>query len=329
MGAYVVRRLLWLPLILLVVTFGTFVLTRVGPGDPVQVAAGQVRDPEILAQIRADRGLDKPIVQQYIIWLGRAVQGDFGESLVLQRGYSVMELFQPRMLISAQLGFIALVIVFAVGIVLGLVAARLSGTWIDPAIVSTLLFLQALPVLIVIPILQFIFALKLGLLPVGGWEGVISIWWIADVIAVPIPDPHLYLPIIAFTLPGFVGVARLVRVSALEAFSEDYVRTARAKGLAETAVALRHVLPNSLLPLITVVGFALASIIEGAFFVETLLGINGMGRLMFEAVVSRDYDIILAATVIFTSIFIVMNLLAELAYAFVDPRIRLGARRGG
>jgi peptide/nickel transport system permease protein len=329
MGAYVVRRLLWLPLILLVVTFGTFVLTRVGPGDPVQVAAGQVRDPEILAQIRADRGLDKPIVQQYVIWLGRAVQGDFGESLVLQRGYSVMELFQPRMLISAQLGFIALVIVFAVGIVLGLVAARLSGTWIDPAIVSTLLFLQALPVLIVIPILQFIFALKLGLLPVGGWEGVISIWWIADVIAVPIPDPHLYLPIIAFTLPGFVGVARLVRVSALEAFSEDYVRTARAKGLAETAVALRHVLPNSLLPLITVVGFALASIIEGAFFVETLLGINGMGRLMFEAVVSRDYDIILAATVIFTSIFIVMNLLAELAYAFVDPRIRLGARRGG
>jgi ABC-type dipeptide/oligopeptide/nickel transport system permease component len=327
MGAYIIRRILWLPVVLLIVTFFTFALTRFGPGDPVSVAAGQIRDPELLAQIRADRGLDKPIVEQYVIWLRDALRGDFGESY-LQQGFSVAEIILPKMWISAQLGLIALVIVFVVGITLGLIAARLAGTWIDPAIISTLLFLQAIPVLVLLPPLVWLFALQLGWLPTGGWDGVIEIWWIAGVIAVPIPNPHLYLPLVAFTLPGFVGVARLVRVSALEVLNEDYVRTARSKGLSETRVVLRHVLPNSLLPLVTVMGFALASIIEGAFFVETILGINGIGRLTFESVVSRDYDLILATTVIFTSAFVIMNLVAEISYGFVDPRVRLGARRG-
>ncbi len=327
MGAYIVRRLLWLPVVLLIVTFFTFALTRFGPGDPISVAAGQIRDPELLAQVRADRGLDKPIVEQYVIWVGNALRGDFGESY-LQQGYTVTEIILPKMWISAQLGLIALIIVFVVGIILGLIAARLAGTWIDPAIISTLLFLQAIPVLVLLPPLVWLFALQLGWLPTGGWDGVIEIWWIAGVVAIPIPDPHLYLPLVAFTLPGFVGVARLVRVSALEVLNEDYVRTARSKGLSETRVVLRHVLPNSLLPLVTVMGFALASIIEGAFFVETILGINGIGRLTFESVVSRDYDLILATTVIFTAAFVIMNLVAEISYGFVDPRVRLGARRG-
>ncbi|MEX1022760.1 MAG: ABC transporter permease [Dehalococcoidia bacterium] len=328
MGAYVIRRLAWLPVILLIVSFLTFALARFGPGDPISIAAGQIRDPEVLAQVRAQRGLDGSIVEQYGRWLTAAVQGDFGESYTLQSGRSVNELIFPRMWVSAQLGLLALVIVFAVGIPLGLAAARLAGTWVDPAIIGSLLFLQAIPVLVLIPPLVWLFAVQLGLLPVGGWDGVFEVYWIAGVIAVPMPDPHLYIPLIAFTLPGFVGVARLVRISALEVNTLDYVRTARAKGLSESVVQLRHVFPNSLLPLITVVGFALAGIIEGAFFVETLLGINGIGRLTFEAVTSRDYDIILATTVIFSSAFVIANLIAELAYGFVDPRIRLGARRG-
>ncbi len=327
MGAYVVRRLLWLPVVLFLVSFGTFTLARFGPGDPVSVAAGQVRDPKVLEQIRKDRGLDANVVVQYVRWLEKAVQGDFGESY-LQKGFSVSELIFPRMWISAQLGLIALVIVFAVGIPMGLLAARFAGSWIDPAIIGTLLFLQAIPVLVIIPPLIWLFGVQLDWLPVGGWDGVFDIWWIAGVIAVPIPDPHLYIPLVAFTLPGFVSVARLVRVSALEVNLEDFVRTARAKGLSESAVQFRHVLPNSLLPLITVVGFALAGVIEGALFVETLLGINGIGRFTFEAVVSRDYDVILATTVIFAAAFVLMNLLAEIAYGFVDPRVRLGASRG-
>ena len=327
MGAYVVRRLLWLPVVLLIVSFATFTLCRYGPGDPIAVAAGQIRDPKVLAQVRADRGLDRPIPVQYALWLSKAVRGDFGESFI-QRGFSVSELLFPRMWISAQLGLVALFIVVAIGIPLGLLAARLAGTWLDPMIIGSLLFLQAIPSLVLIPPLVWLFAVQLHWLPAGGWGGgIFAIWWIAGVIAVPIPDPHIYLPLVAFTLPGFLGVARLVRYTALEVNTEDYIRTARAKGLSEATVQFRHVLPNSLLPLITVVGFALAGTIEGALFVETLLGINGIGRFTFQAVTSRDYDVILASTVIFTAVFVLSNLAAEIVYGWVDPRIRVGASR--
>ena len=140
----------------------------------------------------------------------------------------------------------------------------------------------------------------------------------------PIPDPHLYIPLFTLSIGGFAGIARLVRITALEVQNEDYVRTARAKGLPEAMVQLRHVLPNSLLPIVTVIGFALIGIIEGAYFTEILLGIPGIGRFTFEAVVSRDYDVILAMTVIVAAVFIVINLLVELTYAFIDPRVRLG-----
>ena len=326
MGAYVVRRLLWLPVLLLIVSFSTFTLARYGPGDPVAIIAGQIRDPAVLAQVREARGLDRPIPEQYMRWLNRAVRGDLGESY-MQRGFSVSEIIFPKMWISAQLGLLALMIVFAIGIPLGLLAARLAGTWLDPMIIGALLFLQAIPVLVVIPPLIWLFAVQLQWLPPGGWGGVFALYWIGGVIAIPVPDPHLYIPLVAFTLPGFLGVARLVRYSALEVNLEDYVRTARSKGLSEAAVQFRHVLPNALLPLITVVGFALAGIIEGAFFVETLMGINGIGRMTFEAVTSRDYDVILATTVIFSATFVICNLLAELAYGVVDPRVRVGASR--
>lgn len=324
MTGYVVRRILWLPVILLVVSSITFVIARFGPGDPVSIAAGQIRDPEVLAQVRAERGLDGSLFEQYWRWLTGAVRGDFGDSY-LQRGYSVSELIFPKMAVSAQLGFLSLIIVFGLGIPLGLLAARLNGTWIDPLIISSLLFLRAIPVIVVIPPMLWLFAVRLDLLPVGGWDGVFDIWWIGGLIAVPIPDPHLYLPLFAMSLPGLAGVARLVRITALEVQTEDFIRTARAKGLSEATVQVRHVLPNSLLPVVTVVGFALVGILEGAFFTETLLGIPGIGRFTFEAVVSRDYDVIMAITVILAGVFVVMNLLVELTYGWIDPRVRLGA----
>ncbi len=326
MAPYVIRRLVWLPVILLAVSFMTFAIARFGPGDPVSVAAGQVRDQAVLDQIRTDRGLDRPIPEQYVLWLRGAVQGDFGESFQ-QRGFTVSEIIFPRMWVSAQLGMISLALVFGLGIPLGLLAARLHGTWLDPMIISTLLFLQAIPILVVIPPLLWLFAVRLGWLPVGGWDGIFDVWWIGGVIAVPIPDPHLYIPLVAFSLPGFAGVARLMRISALEVQGEDYIRTARSKGLPEHQISFRHVLPNSLLPIVTVVGFALAGIIEGAFFVETLLGIPGIGRFVFSAVGSRDYDVILATTVVFSTVFVIMNLLVELTYGFIDPRVRVGASR--
>ena len=338
MAGYVVRRLLWLPVILLIVSFATFAIARFGPGDPVSVAAGQYREAEVIERIRAERGLDDSIFEQYGRWLlgdlypggtgGGAIRGDFGESFI-QRGFTVNELIRRKMLISAQLGLLAVIVVFGVGIPLGLLAARFSGTWIDPIVISTLLFLTALPSLVIIPPLLWLFTLQLDLLPVGGWGGdgigaIFDIWWIGGVIAVPIPDPHLYLPVFVMSIGGFAGVARLVRITALEVLTEDYVRTARAKGLPEATVALRHVLPNSLLPVVTVVGFALVSILEGAFFTETLLGIPGIGEFTISAVRSRDYDVILAITVIISTAFLIANLVIEISYTFIDPRIRLG-----
>ena len=338
MAAYIIRRVLWLPFILLIVSFSTFTIARFGPGDPVSVAAGQYRDPEVLARIRAEKGLDGTVFEQYGRWLlgdlypdgsgGGAIRGDFGESFI-QRGFSVNELIRKRMLISAQLGLLALTVVFGAGIPLGLLAARFNGTWLDPLIISTLLFLTALPVLVIIPPALWLFSVQFDLLPVGGWGGdgfdaIFDIWWIGGVIAVPIPDPHLYLPVFVMSIGGFAGVARLVRITSLEVLSEDYVRTARAKGLKETTIALRHVLPNSLLPVVTVVGFALVGILEGAFFTETLLGIPGIGRFAIEAVQSRDYDVILAITVILATAFVLVNLVIEISYTFIDPRVRLG-----
>ena len=323
MTAYVVRRLLWLPVHLLIVTFFTFAIARFGPGDPVTVAAGQFRDPEVLARVRAERGLDGSVVEQYWRWVSRAVQGDFGESFI-QEGYTVGELLRAKLWISAQLNLAALMIVFGIGIPLGLLAARANGTWIDPFVISTLLFLTAIPVLVLIPPLLWLFSLKLDLLPVGGWGGIFEIWWIGDVIAVPIPDPHLYLPLFVMSIGGFAGIARLVRITALEVLTEDYVRTARSKGAGEYRVALRHVLPNSLLPVVTVIGFAFAGIFGGSLFTETLLGINGIGRFAFQSLQSRDYDVILAMTVIVSATFVLMNLVAEISYAFIDPRVRLG-----
>jgi peptide/nickel transport system permease protein len=321
--AYVSRRLLWLPVHLLIVTFFTFSIARFGPGDPVSVAAGQFRDPEVLARVRAERGLDGTLFEQYWRWVSRAVQGDFGESF-LQQGYSIGELLRAKLWISAQLNILALIIVFALGIPLGLLAARANGTWIDPFVISTLLFLTAIPVLVLIPPMLWLFSLKLDILPVGGWGGIFDVYWIGDVIAVPIPDPHLYLPLFVMTIGGFAGIARLVRISALEVLTEDYVRTARAKGAPESRVALRHVLPNSLLPVVTVTGFALVSIFGGSLFTETLLGINGIGRFMFDALQSRDYDVIMAMTVIVSTAFVLLNLAVEISYAFIDPRIRIG-----
>jgi ABC-type dipeptide/oligopeptide/nickel transport system permease component len=322
-AVYVLRRLTWLPFHLLIVSFFTFAIARLGPGDPISAAAGQNRDPEVLARLRAELGFDDHIVEQYWHWLQGVVQGDFGQSF-LQQGFTVWELIQAKLWISAQLNIVALIMVFGIGVPLGLLAARANGTWIDPIVISTLLFLQAIPVLVLIPPLLWLFALKLDLLPVGGWGGIFEIYWIGGVVAVPIPDPHLYLPVFVMSIGGFAGIARLVRITALEVLTEDYVRTARAKGLPEFTVAVRHVLPNSLLPVVTVVGFAMIGILSGSFFVELLFGINGIGRFLFEAVRSRDYDVILAMTVIVSAAFVLVNLLTELSYAFIDPRIRLG-----
>jgi ABC-type dipeptide/oligopeptide/nickel transport system permease component len=305
---YILRRLLWAPLILFAVSFITFMAARFGPGDPVTIAAGQYRDPEILALVRHEKGLDKSPLDQYRIYIWNVLHGDLGESFSHQ-GYTVSEVIFPKMWVSAQLGLVALIITFGIGIPVGVLAALRQGTWVDPAAISTFLFFQSVPVLVTVPVMLLVFVLRLHWLPTGGWDGIFS--------------KHIIMPALALSFPGIAGVARLMRATSLDALKEDYVRTARAKGLREFTVVSRHVARNALMPMTTVIGISLVTLLEGAFFTETLLGIPGIGRETFESVKSRDYDIILALTLVLASAFIVANIVIDIAYTFIDPRVRL------
>ncbi len=318
---YVVQRLLWLPVVIIVVSFLAFTITRFGPGDPISVLGQNYRDDEVFERVRKERGLDKPFYEQYYIYMRDVLHGDFGESVSIYRGVEVWDIIWPRMLVSIQPGIVALVIAFSLGTAVGVFSALRQGTWMDPFAIGGFLLLQSIPVLVSLPFLVLIFVLKLGLLPATGWGGP-SVDVGPQEIALGIFSKHIILPALALSLPGVAGIARLVRATTLAVLGEDYVRTARAKGLPELAVVGRHVVRNSLLPLVTVVGLSLVALIEGAFFTETILGIPGIGELGYRAATSRDYDVILALVLIIAFAFVVANLVIDIAYTFIDPRVR-------
>jgi len=307
MGAYILRRLLWTPMLLLIVGFITFVLGLYGPGDPVEVLMKQYRDPEVVARIHQQRGLDKPLLVQYGIYLKNVLRGDLGESFKY-RGQSVARLIGKRIAVSSQLGLAALILSLLLGIPVGLFAALRQGRWQDTSIISGTLLFYSLPVFITAPFLLMLFVLWLGILPSHGWGGLF--------------DPRIIMPALVMGLPGIAFIARMTRNNVVEVLALDYVRTARAKGLTEPIVYSRHVLRNAMIPLFTVVGLGLATLVTGAFITETYFGIPGVGRLAIEAFFSRDYPIIMALTLIIASAYVAANLIVDIGYRFLDPRIR-------
>jgi ABC-type dipeptide/oligopeptide/nickel transport system permease component len=311
LAGYILRRLLFLPLTLLVVSFATFYITRWGPGDPVSVYSGQYRDEEAFARVRHRYGLDKPVIEQYGIYVQRLVlHGDFGVSFRF-RDRSIPDVIGPKIWVSARLGVYAFILTFLIGIPAGVFAAVKQGSWLDPFVISVFLFFQSIPVLVMVPVLVLVFAAKLHWLPPGGFDGVFS--------------TSMILPTVALSLPGIAGVARLARATTLGTLNEDFVRTARAKGLDEMTIMTRHIARNSLVPVMTtVIGLSLVGLIEGALFTETLLGIPGIGRFMFESVNGRDYNVILAVVLMGTTAFVFANLLVDLALIVIDPRVRAG-----
>ena len=309
MGTYVARRLLWLPFILLIVTFITFVLGRYGPGDPVEILMGQHNNPEVVQRIRERRGLNDNIFIQYGRYIQDVSHGDFGESFKY-RGRGVGELLKKKMWVSAQLNFAALIIWVGLGVPIGLFAAMKQGTAWDTGLVMATLAGQSLPIFLTAPALLLVFALKLDVLPTHGWGGFF--------------DTRIVLPAVAMGIPGIAIMARLTRASTLEVLGQDYIRTARAKGLSELVVQRRHVLRNSLIPVVTTVGFILAGLAFTSFIVERFFGIPGVGNLLIEAIFARDYPIINAVVIIGTTMLVLANLLVDLIYPFLDPRIRLG-----
>ncbi len=330
--SYLMRRLLWVPLILFIVTFATFALGRLGPGDPIRVAAGQFNDPEAFERVRAARGLDKPIPEQYYIYMkGVLTRGDFGDSF-RYRDIGVNEVLFPAFWRSMQYNFVALAITLGIGIPLGIFAARKQGTWIDPTAISTFLLFQSIPSLVALPFLSLFLTLKLGILPARGWpqpqDCSVQLEFLPQSYqCIGVISSEAIIPLIAMSVPAIAVWARFTRAFTLDVLKEDYIRTAQSKGLGEMRILTRHVMRNALLPLSTLIAFAMIGLLEGSFFVETLTGIPGVGRLAFESVGSRDYDMIMAITIVTASAFVLMSIVIDVAYTFIDPRIRYGARR--
>ena len=309
MGKYVLSRLAWLPVILLIVSFITFALGRFGPGDPVEILMGQYNDEQVIERIREQRGFNDPIFVQYGRYIKDVVRGDFGESFKY-RGRTVSELLKKKMWVSAQLNIAAISLSLVVGIPLGLFAALRQGTLWDTGTVAFTLLGQSIPVFLTAPVVLLVFALKLDILPTHGWGGLF--------------DTRVILPAVVMGVPGIAIITRLTRASTLEVISQDYIRTARAKGLSEFTVQWRHVLRNAMIPVITMLGFSLAGIAFTSFIVERFFGIPGIGNLFIESIFARDFPIINAVIIIGTTMFVAANLMVDLIYPWLDPRIRLG-----
>jgi len=309
LGKYVLSRLAWLPVILFIVSFITFALGRFGPGDPVEILMGQYNDEQVIERIREQRGFNDPIFVQYGRYIKDVLRGDFGESFKY-RGRTVSELLKKKMWVSAQLNIAAISLSLVVGIPLGLFAALRQGTLWDTGTVAFTLLGQSIPVFLTAPVVLLVFALKLDILPTHGWGGLF--------------DTRVILPAVVMGVPGIAIITRLTRASTLEVISQDYIRTARAKGLSEFTVQRRHVLRNAMIPVITMLGFSLAGIAFTSFIVERFFGIPGIGNLFIESIFARDFPIINAVIIIGTTMFVAANLIVDMIYPWLDPRIRLG-----
>ena len=307
MLAYVVRRLLWLPVLLLVISFVTFALGRFGPGDPVQILQGQHLNPEVQERVRHELGLDKPFLEQYQTYVTSALQGDFGVSYKY-RGEAVSELITQRSLVSAQLAGASIVISLVLGILIGVWSALRAGSIADLFVAGASSVAFALPTFVSAPLLMWFFASYLKILPVSGWDGIFS--------------TRAILPVTVISLGSIAYIARQTRASVLEVLDQDYVRTARAKGLHEQRVIFRHVLPNGLIPIATIGGLMLTELVGGFFITESIFGIPGVGRLGVESLFSRDYPVIMALTLIVATAYVLANLVVDIMYAVLDPRIR-------
>ncbi|MCC6381069.1 MAG: ABC transporter permease [Dehalococcoidia bacterium] len=309
---YIIRRLLWAIPVLFILSVVVFWMLRLAPGDPIESRLGKAYTPEAAARLREKYGYTQPIPVQYVKYIKNLLQGDLGVS-TRHPDFTAAEIILPKMWVSTQIGFFALLITFALGIPVGVYAALARGTFVDPMVISSWLLLDAIPAFVLVPMAQWLFALKLGWVGLR-YEGVYTM--------------NMVVPVLILALPGVAGVARLMRASVIGVMGEDFVRTARAKGLRERTVVVTHITRNALLPMITVIGLSLPGIAAGALFVEQLFGIPGIGRESLEAVTAPDFDVILALVLFSSFLFVMANVLVDVVYAFIDPRVRISSGRG-
>ncbi|PWH19138.1 MAG: peptide ABC transporter permease [Ardenticatenia bacterium] len=332
MGRYIARRLLWLLVVIFSVSVITFVIAHAVPGGPF--SREKKLPPAVLKQLNEKYRLDDPLWKQYVEYMGgifipRLTSGEpstsyledyliniplgeytlrwmnFGPSYKSQ-SRTVNDVFRENLPVSAELGFYAFLVASVIGIPLGIVAALKQNTWVDYIAMGIAIFGVSVPVIVLGPVLIWLFAIRLPIFLPSGWGS-----WRAEV-----------LPSIALGLGSSAIIARLTRASLLQVIREDYIRTARAKGLMERVVIIRHALRNSLIPVVTVMGPIFAFLVTGTFVTETIFGVPGMGRYFVTSITNRDYPVIMGTILLFAVVIVIANLIVDLLYAWLDPRIR-------
>ncbi len=312
MLAFVSRRLLATIPVLVMVAVVVFAILRFSPGDPAIIMAGDGATPERIEQIRQTMGLDQPVVKQFFIWGGKLLQGDLGTSLM--SGVPVTKLIGQRLEPSLGLAVLTLVFTLLVAIPLGILAAWRQGRLLDRAVMGFSVLGFSVPVFVTGYLLIWLFAIKLGWFNVQGYAPLANGFW---------PFLHrLILPSLALSTVYVALIARITRTSVIEVMGEDFIRTARSKGLGETGVLLGHALRNAAVPIATVVGLGIALLISGVVVTESVFNIPGLGRLVVEAVLARDYPVIQGLTLFFAFVYVFINLVVDCAYTVFDPRIR-------
>ena len=312
MWSFLARRVAATLPVMLIVAVLVFLMLRLTPGDPAAILAGDAASTEQIARIRASLGLDRPILTQFGIWFGNVLTGDLGESFYYKT--KVTALIAHRLEPTLSLATFTLLIAVLVAVPLGVIAAWRFGSWFDRALMGFSVMGFSIPVFVLAYILIWTVSLKLGWLPVQGYYRLADGFW-------PYLQ-HLILPSITLSVIYIALIARVTRASVLEALGEDYIRTARAKGLPETRVLVRHALANSAVPIVTVIGIGIALLIGGVVVTESVYAIPGLGRLTVDAVLARDFPTIQGVILFFSFVYVLVNLLVDLSYVFFDPRIR-------
>jgi peptide/nickel transport system permease protein len=317
MTTYIIRRLIMAVIILFIVTLIVFFAIRLLPGDPLVIFLGQNAQQgnitqEQLDALRIEYGLDKPIIVQYGRWMGDLFRGNLGTSIYYHE--NVATLMGQRFPLTLHLGILALVLNIVAGTLMGLAAAVRRGTWIDTLSTFLANIGVCIPIFWLALLLIYAFGLKLHWLPIHGYTSPTEDFWLNT--------RQIIMPVFCMAIGGLSTTARLTRSSMLEVTRQDYIRTAWSKGLRERTVIMRHALKNGLIPVVTVLGMGIGMVFAGSVIIETIFAIPGIGRLLVTSIFAQDYVVIQSGTMIIAMIIILSNLLVEISYVWLDPRIR-------
>ena len=312
MYVFLIRRLLAAVPVMAVVAVFVFALLHLAPGDPAAIIAGDLATSEDIDKIRTKLGLDRPLLVQFATWVGQILRGDLGNSIF--SAHPVTQLIGQRLEPTLALSVTTLVIAITLAVPLGVIAAWRVGTWIDRAVMGFAVLGFSVPVFVIGYVLIWLFSIRLDWLPVQGYTPISQgLWpWLSNIL----------LPSVTLGLIYMALIARITRAAMLETLSQDYIRTAHAKGLATPAVLVRHALKNAAVPIVTVIGIGVALLIGGVVVTESVFAIPGLGRLTVDASLRRDYPIIQGLILVFSGAYVVVNLVVDMLYTVLDPRIR-------